>query len=207
LISITEAQKDEFALKVLIPIFIKNHYTLLMKIIVDDNLSMEIITSQHAESIFNIANSNRDQLREWLPWVDKMKSIDFIIDFIVEAQICYFEKRDYAYVILYNNIVVGRIGIYKIDHLNKIGSIGYWLDEGHQGKGIITKACRELLNYGFNALDLNRIEIKCGTKNHKSQAIPKRLNFKEEGIVRQGELLYNKYIDLYSYSMLKEDWN
>jgi ribosomal-protein-serine acetyltransferase len=177
-----------------------------MKIIIDDNLSMEIVTSQHAESIFNIANSNRDQLREWLPWVDKMKSIDFIIDFIVEAQICYFEKRDYAYVILYNNIVVGRIGIYKIDHLNKIGSIGYWLDEEHQGKGIITKACRELLNYGFNALDLNRIEIKCGTENHKSQAIPKRLNFKEEGIVRQGELLYDKYIDLYSYSMLKEDW-
>jgi ribosomal-protein-serine acetyltransferase len=70
----------------------------------------------------------------------------------------------------------------------------------------MTKACKAMVSYSFDTLGLNRVEIKCGTENHKSKGIPERLNFKMEGIVRQGELLYDKFIDLYSYSMLKEDW-
>ncbi|MBK7633025.1 MAG: GNAT family N-acetyltransferase [Saprospiraceae bacterium] len=53
--------------------------------------------------------------------------------------------------------------MHKIDHQNKIGEIGYWLTYV-QGKGITTSACEALLSFCFNELQLNRIEIKCGTK-------------------------------------------
>ena len=63
---------------------------------------------------------------------------------------------------------------------NKLASIGYWLDQHYQGKGIITKSCKALIHYGFTTLHLNRIEIRCGTENYKSQAIPESLHLKKE---------------------------
>ena len=102
--------------------------------------------------------------------------------------------------------MVGRVGVYKLDQQNKIGEIGYWLAEHVQGKGIVTSSCKLLINFCFTELKLNRIEIKCGTENLKSQQIPERLNFTKEGIIRQGELLYDKYIDLNLYSLLKQDY-
>jgi ribosomal-protein-serine acetyltransferase len=74
-----------------------------------------------------------------------------------------------------------------------------------QGKGIITKSCKAIIDFSFLDLHLNRIEIKCGTENFKSKTIPEKLNFTQEGIIRQGELLYDKFIDLNLYSLLKND--
>lgn len=55
-------------------------------------------------------------------------------------------------------------------------------------------------------MDLNRIEIKAAVKNFKSQAIPEKLNFKKEGILRQAEFVNNEFIDLFIYSILKNEW-
>ncbi|GAB4454153.1 MAG: hypothetical protein Fur0028_09610 [Bacteroidales bacterium] len=75
----------------------------------------------------------------------------------------------------------------------------------HKGNGIVTKCCIKLIKFCFNELHLNRIEIKCGTDNLKSKAIPERLSFTKEGVIRQGELLYNRYINLNLYSLLRTD--
>lgn len=84
--------------------------------------------------------------------------------------------------------------------------MGYWLAENCTGKGIITKSCKVIINYAFETLALNRIEIKCGTGNYKSKGIPEKLGFVQEGILHQAEYLNDGYIDLYLYSLLKKDW-
>lgn len=180
-----------------------------MKIKVDNTISLELVNDRHPEAIFNLVNANRFQLREWLPWVDNMQSVDFIKNFINGSLKRNADKSEFAFVIIFNSRIVGRIGIYNIDHQNKIAAIGYWLDGNVQGKGIVTKSCQELISFCFNTLQLNRIEIKCGTENYKSQTIPEKLNFKKEGTIRMGEFLSNKnmFIDLYSYSLIKDDWN
>ena len=148
-----------------------------MTIKVDDSISLELVNEQYAEPIFNLVIANRLQLREWLPWVDSMQSIEFIKNFIHGSIKRNTDNIEYAFVIILNNNVVGRIGIYQIDHQNKIAALGYWLDATVQGKGIVTKSCAALINFCFNNLNLNRIEIKCGTGNLKSQTIPEKLNF------------------------------
>jgi ribosomal-protein-serine acetyltransferase len=109
-------------------------------------------------------------------------------------------------VICYNNLPVGRIGIYYIDLQNRTGTIGYWVDRDFQGRGIASKACAALLPFGFEKLNLNRIEIKCSAQNTKSQAIPERLNFVKEAVLKQAEYINNAFNDLYLYAMVKEDW-
>lgn len=70
----------------------------------------------------------------------------------------------------------------------------------------MTKSCAALLALCFTALDLERVEIRAAVDNSKSRAIPKRLGFVEEGCIRQGEYLYDKYVDLVVYGQLKKEW-
>lgn len=176
-----------------------------MTIIIDNTLKLELITENHAQPIFDMVCANRTHLRPWLPFVDRMQTIEFAENFVKGTMQRNKDGNEYAFVIVENSIVIGRIGVYKIDSQNKIGEIGYWIIEGFQGKGIVAKSCMGIIDFCFSELQLNRIEIKCGTENFKSKTIPEKLNFTKEGVIRQGELLYDRFIDLNLYSLLKSD--
>ena len=176
-----------------------------MTITIDHTLQLELITEKHAQSIFDMVDANRAHLRPWLPFVDRMQTVDFAHNFVKGCMQRNADGNEFAFVIVENATVIGRIGVYKIDGQNKIGEIGYWIIEGFQGKGIVTKSCKAIIDFCFSELQLNRIEIKCGTENLKSKTIPEKLNFTKEGVIRQGELLYDSFIDLNLYSLLKSD--
>lgn len=172
---------------------------------IDNNIRIELIEEKHTQSIFNMVNQNRNHLRPWLPFVDRMQTVDFAQNFVSGTMQRNKDGLEYAFVIFENDEMVGRVGVYKIDRQNSIGEIGYWIVEHAQGHGIVTKCCKQLIDFCFNELKLNRIEIKCGTENIKSKSIPENLNFTKEGVIRQGEQLYDRFIDLNLYSLLKTD--
>lgn len=176
-----------------------------MTIKIDDKIRIELIEEKHSQSIFDMVDNNRYHLRPWLPFVDRMQTVEFAKNFVRGTMQRNSEGNEFAFVVFDEGTMVGRVGVYKIDGLNKIGEIGYWIVENSQGNGIITKSCKALINFCMNDLQLNRIEIRCGTENTGSKSIPERLNFTHEGVIRQGEWLYDKFIDLDLYSFLKAD--
>ena len=98
-----------------------------MIIKVDDSISLELVNDKHAEAIFNLVNVNKLRLREWLPWVDTMQSVEFIKNFISGSLKRNADHTEYAFVIILDNNIVGRIGVYKIDHQNKIAEFSLCL--------------------------------------------------------------------------------
>lgn len=78
--------------------------------------------------------------------------------------------------------------------------------EALQGKGIMTKSCKSLIDYLFDELELHRVEIRCAENNIKSRFIPERLGLKPEGLVREVEWLYDHYINHVIYSVLASEW-
>ena len=176
-----------------------------MDLKINDKIKLELVDEKHAQSIFELVSENKTYLREWLPWVDNMRTVEFIHNFVKGSTQRNKDGNEFAFVIIENEKVVGRIGIYKIDKQNKIGEIGYWLGQNIQGKEIVTKSCKKIIEFCFNTLNLNRIEIKCGTENKKSQTVPQRLNFTKEGTLRQAELVHGKFIDLCLYSLCTND--
>jgi ribosomal-protein-serine acetyltransferase len=63
-----------------------------------------------------------------------------------------------------------------------------------------------LVEHAFGELDLNRVVISCATENKKSCAIPERLGFRQEGIQRQAEWLYDRFVDHAVYATLASAW-
>ena len=75
-----------------------------------------------------------------------------------------------------------------------------------QKKGIITQSMRALVDFAFDELEMNRVQVKCAVANYASKNIPQRLGFQKEGIERDGELLTDgKFTNLEIYSLLKKD--
>jgi ribosomal-protein-serine acetyltransferase len=80
------------------------------------------------------------------------------------------------------------------------------MDRAEEGKGIISAACRVLIGYAFDELHLNRAEIRCATSNLRSAAIPERLGFRKEGVLRQSEFRDGQLHDFSIYGLLAEEW-
>jgi ribosomal-protein-serine acetyltransferase len=177
-----------------------------MIITVDENIELHLTSEKFAKELFQAIDNNRTHLSEFLPWVGNMQAEENVRQYLIRCESLQQENREISFIILYDKTVVGRIGIHHLNHENKTGAIGYWLNKGASGKGIITKSCVKLLDYGFEEMQLNRIEIKAAVKNFKSQAIPEKLKFTKEGILRQAEIVNGEYLDLFIYAMLKDEW-
>jgi len=50
------------------------------------------------------------------------------------------------------------------------------------------------------------VEIRCATGNTRSCAIPERLNFTREGLLRQSERVNDRWVDLVVWGMIEEQW-
>jgi ribosomal-protein-serine acetyltransferase len=99
----------------------------------------------------------------------------------------------------------GMVNHQNVDWSNRWSALSYWLDAAHQGRGIMTVCCRALVAHGFDTWKLNRIVIECATQNTRSRAIPERLGFKLEGILRSVEWLHDGYIDHALYGLLRSE--
>ncbi len=170
-------------------------------------ITLEKLNLDHTQELYDLTALNREYLKEWLPWLDQIKSSDdtqaFIESTIKESS----SGGAPNFAILYQGVICGVVGFHEINKQHRIGSIGYWLAEDHTGKGIITDAVRGLLKIGFDEFGLNKIEIRCAVDNSKSRAVPERLGFTYEATLRQCEWLYLKYVDHAIYSMLAAEYN
>lgn len=173
---------------------------------VDDKIRLSLSIPQYAMEMFELTNKNRVFLKQWLPWLDKInKPVD--TKRFLECQLLKFQQSEALHItILYENKIAGVLGFNQIDEANRIGHIGYWLGQEYNGKGIMTKSVRELIEVGFEYYSLERVDIRCAVKNNRSRAIPERLNFQQEGIIRQAEKLYNRYLDHVVYGLLRNEY-
>lgn len=173
---------------------------------VDEDISIELMQQHHKQELFDLIDKNRVHLRKWLLWVDKRKCPEDLEPIIQTWIRNYSDNNGFDAGIRFKGDLAGMIGLHYIDWKNKTTSIGYFLSAEAQGNGIITRSITSLLDYLFNVMKLNRVQILCAVNNEKSRAIPESLGFHNEGITRDGQWLYDHYEDIITYSLLAEDW-
>lgn len=174
---------------------------------IDSDLELHLFQEHHAKELFLLVETNRTHLRKWLPWVDGMIFPEHFLAAIKRWEQLYYERRGVYMGIRYRNELIGSINLHGIDWSNSQASMGYYLAKTLQGKGIMYKAAKGMIRIAFHDLGLNRVEIRCGKKNTKSQAIPSKLGFHAEGMIRDGEYLNGHFHDLIVYGLLAREWH
>ena len=96
----------------------------------------------------------------------------------------------------------------SINEINNKGKISYIFDADYCNKGYCTEACKELLNIGFNKLNLNKIIADTIEGNNSSKRVLEKLGFKIEGIRRKTAHIEstNEYKVFLDYVILKKEY-
>ena len=87
-----------------------------------------------------------------------------------------------------------------------MGEIGYELAKAHWRQGIMTEALFAVIEFGFQAIALNRIEAMVMLENTASFKLLQKLGFLEEGILREYGYWKGQFHDLRIFSLLKKDY-
>ena len=105
-----------------------------------------------------------------------------------------------------NGQIIGSCGFnnWITTHTNR-SEIGYDLAVDFWNRGIMTEAVAALLQYGFNTMNLHRIEARMNPQNRGSQLVCEKLGFMREGLLRGIGWWKNAYQDVYQYSKLCTD--
>jgi len=109
-----------------------------------------------------------------------------------------YANRDqpvHIFAIEVNGEVAGGIGIHPQSDIHvKNAELGYWLSEGHWGKGIISAAIKEMVDFAFSTYDINRVFARPFSNNTASQRVLEKAGFELEArlngtIFKNGENL------------------
>lgn len=99
----------------------------------------------------------------------------------------------------------GAGGFNNLSKQHKKAEIGFWLLPEFWGKGLMREAFPAICNYGFETLNLNRIEGFVDSENSSCKKAVEKLNFKLEGTMRECEVKDGKFLSVDIYSKLKTD--
>lgn len=169
-------------------------------------VELRLLQEAHVHELYAVTSANRAYLRRWLPWLDGIQSAWDTRSFIQES-LRQAENLEGMNVGLWvDERLAGVLGLHTVSLTHRCASIGYWLAEPYQGRGLMTLAVRGLMAHAYTALNINRIEIRAATGNYKSCAVAERLGFTREGTLRQAEWLYDHFVDHAVYGLLYDDW-
>jgi ribosomal-protein-serine acetyltransferase len=173
---------------------------------INEKLSLKLRHAEDAEAVFLLTDNNREHLRPWFPWVDATLSSSDSEKFLIDCQEKFEKKTAADFGVWYDGKWIGSMGFHTISLTSDWAEIGYWIAKDYEGKGLMTECVEAMIAYGFNELNLHRIQIKCVAYNIKSKAIPERLGFKLEGTIRENRKKDGEFYDTLTFGLLKNEW-
>ena len=173
---------------------------------VNGKIRLSLIDPKYSNALYAVIDSNRTHLKPWLGWVDRTNSVEDLNEFVKSARRRWSERGDVVAVILYDDAPVGVIGLEDIDMTHFSAELGYWLGKEFEGLGLVTQSIHTMLDYAFEEVGLNRVQIRVSPDNARSKAVAGRLDFVYEGTLRQVTRMYDCFESLEFHSILREEW-
>lgn len=103
--------------------------------------------------------------------------------------------------------LIGEAGYKTIKWYNRKAELSIILIKEHQEKGYGKEVMTALLKYGFEKMNLHRIEAEVIAFNEASIKMIEDLGFIKEGTLREGKFSNGKYWDIYRYGLLRDEYN
>lgn len=169
---------------------------------VNTHLELRATDERYTTELHNLVVKNRAYLQDYLNWPQFVGSEEDTRQNILSNQMLH--QRGYAkmFLIFRDNVLAGVLSFNSIEPLNKTGYIGYWLDEAHQGQGILSQALEAFIRHYANCCEIRRFVIKCRVDNPASNQVALRNGFLLEGCLKEAEFLNGRYDDQNIYARI-----
>lgn len=114
------------------------------------------------------------------------------------------EQAVFAVTLRAETTLIGAVGL-RLHPEDGRAELGYWIGKPFWNQGYCTEAARALIDFGFDALELNRIYAHHLTRNPASGRVMQKLGMIHEGHLRQHVKKWDVFEDLEFYGLLKID--
>lgn len=148
-----------------------------------------------------------NELKPWLPFAQTVPTVEETEINTREAHIKFINRSSLRYLIFHKetNEFIGSTGFHNIDWEIPKLEIGYWINSRFSGKGYMVEAIQKLTEFALDDLQVRRVEIQCDYENTRSRALPEKLGYTLEGILRNDDVSVDgeKLTDTCIYAKVK----
>ena len=170
-----------------------------------DGRWLRLVEESDAEELYAVIEANRGYLARWMPWAAR-QTLDDTRVFIRRTRDQLAGNDGFQTVVVEDGRISGMVGFLGVSWEHRSTGIGYWLAEAAQGRGTMTRAVGAFVDHALGRWRLHRVEIRAGVDNARSRALAERLGFSQEGVLRDAELVGERYLDLAIYALLAGEW-
>lgn len=134
-------------------------------------------------------NESLDHLKPWMPFAQKPASETDAEIFCRQCLANFIARKDFVLSIYdkEGTQFIGSTGFHKANWGVPSLEIGYWVHKDFEGQGFIAETVNALTRYAFKVVGVNRLEIRCDSRNTKSLRVMKKLGFVEEALLKNEE--------------------
>lgn len=168
----------------------------------DEGVELRLLELRHAAEYYRLTSANYERLY-WWPAEPTAESVERRLR---DGLSRFAEGTAIDAGIWDRGVLVGFVGLFGIDLAFKSAEIGYWIGQGAERRGLITRAARAMLRHAFDELKLHRVELRCAATNARSIAVAERLGFRLEGRLVKADRIRGEWIDFLIYGQLEEEW-
>ncbi len=153
-------------------------------------------------------DQSREHLKPWMPWAHgEPEDVDKYIERLRGFRGKFDLNQDYVFGIfdLAEQLVLGGTGLHT-----RVGAgareIGYWIHQDHIGIGLATETVSALLKVAMIVEGMHRVEIHCDPNNVRSLAVPKKLGFTLEAVLKKRQCSLNQWLDVMIWTMFADQF-
>lgn len=143
----------------------------------------------------------------WIPWATfstDLASATAVLQRYADKQA---EDTARIYGIWLDGTLVGGVMFTRFDSTSGVCEVGCWLEAAGEGRGLVTRACRALIDWAFTERGMTRVEWWAAAGNTRSIEVARRLGMTRDGVLRQHSLYRGVRRDSEVWSVLSEEWS
>lgn len=154
---------------------------------------------------YEAVRESTEHMQQFMPWCHQNYSIRESEAWVESRNESWANEEDYSFIVysVVGNELLGGVDINQINSNHMIGNIGYWVRKKALNQGVATTAVSLISEFGFNSLQLNRLEIVMVPNNGASRKVAEKSGAKFEGILQKRLVVFGEALDACLYSMVK----
>jgi ribosomal-protein-serine acetyltransferase len=165
-----------------------------------DDLDLVLREPWTVDPLHELIAKNLDRLRQWEPWAQGEQTREALAQFTNHELTEWVAGRSLPAAFRQDGVLVGSIGA-RIDTYAGTADLGYWIDADAEGRGLVSRAARGLIEHLRGDRGVRRIEIRTAVENARSRAVAERLGFELEGILRRAQPVGEAFHDVALYAL------
>jgi RimJ/RimL family protein N-acetyltransferase len=99
--------------------------------------------------------------------------------------------------------ILGGCGVNQINKDARLANLGYWVRTSETGRGVATRAARDVAAWAFENTTIERLEIVVAVGNTASQVVAEKAGALREGILRSRLLVHGRFHDAVMFSLIR----